>query len=174
MLRSAILAAIAVALLASAVGAQPGSFQVVDVTVVKGKLQWTETQAIPVTKQIEVTVNVNGKNVVERRAVTVHEHISVTKEMDLKGTKVTDGAGKAIAADKVAELLKDKAPVVLVTGPVAEKHRKLFKETTVFVELPAPGPVAPGIVVPAPVPLPPVVAPGPVPPIVLPPGEKKM
>jgi hypothetical protein len=52
---------------------------------------------------------------------------------------------------------------------VAEKHRKLFKETTVFVELPAPGPVAPGIVVP--VPAPPVVVP-PVPPVPLPPGPK--
>ena len=167
MLRSAILAVSAVALLAPTVSAQPGTFQVVDASVVKGKVQWLETQFVPVTKEVAVTVNINGKNVIEKRTVTVYETRTITREVDLKGAKVTDGAGKAVEADKVAELLKDKAPVVLVTGAVAEKHRKLFKETTVFVELPAPGPVAPGIVVP--VPAPPV---PPVPPVPLPPGPK--
>jgi hypothetical protein len=48
-------------------------------------------------------------------------------------------------------LLKDSTPVVLVTGRLPEKHRTLFKEKTLFVELPEPGKGnAPPLPVPAP------------------------
>ncbi len=147
----------------------PGSFRVVDAKVDKGKVTWTETQLVPTTKEVEVVVVINGVNVKQKRALTVLVPVVETLAADLKDLKATDGAGKAIDADKLAELLKESTPVVIVSGPVPEKHRKLFKDTTVFVDLSqkVPGPV--------PVPAPPavIVPPGAAPPVVLPPGEKK-
>ena len=150
----------------------PGSIRIIDAKADKGKLTWTEYATTPVVREIEVIVNMNGKQVATKQKVTVHEVVPVTKTADLKGAKATDAAGKAIDADKLAERLKESTPVVLVSGAVPAKHRALFKDTTVFVEFPQPKgppvPAPPGVVVPAPVPLP-----APVPPIVLPPGEKK-
>ncbi len=119
---------------------------------------WSELQLVHVTEEIVVEVEVNGMKVQEKRAVTVIKTATVTKSAELKTLKATDTNGKAIDADKLAELLKDKTPVVLLPGPMPEKHRGLFKDKTVFIELPAltPAPLPP---VPAPVPLPPVVEP---------------
>ena len=46
---------------------------------------------------------------------------------------VTDATGKAIEADKLADRLKE-GPAVLLTAPLSDKHRKLFKDDTLFVE----------------------------------------
>ena len=162
MTRFALLSALAFAALLSArADAQPGAFlpgvQIIDAKVEKGKLTWTEYATTPVTKEIEVVVNMNGKQVPVKQKITVHEIVPVTRMNDLKGAKVTDGAGKEVGADKLAERLKEPAPVVLITGPLSAKHRALFKDTTVFVEFPA-APVppavlpAPGGAPPAPVP----------------------
>ena len=176
MIRSAVLAALALVALAPArAPAQfdaPGSFRVVEAKADKGKLAWEEVRYVPTTREEERVVVVNGMNVKQKVAVTVVVPVLETRGYELKTLKATDGAGKAIDAEKLAELLKEKTPVVVVSGPVPEKHRKLFKDTTVFVELPQPK--APPVPVPAPVPFPapPAVVPAPVPPVILPPAEK--
>jgi hypothetical protein len=173
MFRYAILLAVAafVSLPATAIAQPlgPGSLQVIDAKVEKDKLTWTETIAVPVTKEIAVEVRKNGMAFIEKRTVTVLEFQQITRTMELKTLKATDAAGKAIGADKLAEMLKESTPVVVAHAAIPEKHRKLFKETTVFVELPKPE------VPKVPVPAQPIVvpAPGGAPPIVLPPGEKK-
>jgi hypothetical protein len=152
MTRFALLSAIALAALPPAPAlAQPavpglGGLRIAEAKADKGKLTWTVTELVPVTKEIEVTVNVNGMNVVRKQAVTVYENQSVTKTADLKGLKATDVAGKEIDADKLAERLKEATPVVFVSGTVPAKHRALFKDATVFVEiLPLPAPAIPGV-----------------------------
>jgi hypothetical protein len=149
----------------------PGGFRVVDVKVDKDKLTWTETRTIPVAKNVTVTVEINGMKVDQTRTVTVFETVAYTVASELKSIKATDGAGKAIDAKKLAEMLKEPTPVVVVTGAIPEKHRKLFKDTTLFIEMPKPEPPKGG---PVPFPAPPVVvpAPGGAPPVVLPPGAK--
>ncbi len=165
MFRSAVLAALAVAVVAPASAlAQPapGAFQVVDAKANKDKITWNETQAVPVQKEVVVTVNVNGMNVTEKRTVVVYEPVTITRELALKTVKVTDGTGKAVDAEKLAELLKDGKSVVLVSGPVAAKHRALFKDTTLFLELPAAAPPkGPGTAPVVPVVEPPVLLPPP-------------
>ena len=172
MIRSVVLAALALAVLApTRAGAQPpfdptpGGFRIVDAKADKGKLTWTETVAVPVVKEVEVIMMIDGKPVAVKKKVTTIEYVSVAKTGDLKGAKVTDAAGKAIDADKIAERLKETTPVVFVSGPVPAKHRELFKDTTVFVEFPQPKGPVPFPVPPAPAPAPPVV---PVPPVPLP------
>ena len=101
----------------------PGGFRIVDAKADKGKLTWTETAAVPVEKVVDVIMVIDGKQVSVKKKVTVIEYVSVTKTGDLKGAKVTDAAGKAIEADKIAERLKETTPVVFVSGPVPAKHR---------------------------------------------------
>lgn len=177
MIRFAALAATALAVLvparANAQPELPGAFRIVEVKVDKGKVTWTEMRYTPTTKEEERVVTINGMRVTQKVAVTVYIPVMETQAIELKKLKATDAAGKAIDAEKLAELLKETTPVVFVPGSVPEKHRKLFKDTTVFVELPKPeAPKLPG---PVPVPAPPVVipAPGGAPPVVVPPGEKK-
>jgi hypothetical protein len=165
MTRLAILSALVLAALlparASAQPGAPGGLHITDAKVDKDKLVWTVTVMVPVQKAVPVEVEKNGMKVTELRTVVVYEIQQVTKAVELKGFKATDAAGKPIAADKLAELLKETGPVVLVTGTLPERHRKLFKDTTVFLESVAPVP-------PVPPPPPPVPAP-PVPPV--PPGR---
>lgn len=118
----------------------PGSLRIVDAKAERDKVQWTEYKTVPVQKPVTVEVVVNGMKVTEVRTVTVHETVVVTAAHELKTIKATDAAGKEIAADKLAELLKESTPVVVTTGPIAEKHRALFKDKVVFVELPGPMP----------------------------------
>jgi hypothetical protein len=168
MTRFALLSALALAALlpapalAQPAAVGPGGVRIAEAKIDKGKLTWTVTEVVPVIKEIEVTVNVNGMNVVQKRAVTAYEPQSVTRTADLKGVKATDAAGKEIDADKLAERLKEATPVVFVSGTVPAKHRALFKDTTIFVEIvPLPATAVPGVV-PA--------APGTAPAV---PGEKK-
>jgi hypothetical protein len=100
----------------------------------------TETNLVPVAKEVIVEVVKDGVKFAEKRTVLVTEAAKVMRTFELSKVKATDGTGTAIAADKLAELLKETTPVVLVSGPVAEKHRALFKEKTVFIE-PAPLPL---------------------------------
>jgi hypothetical protein len=147
MIRFALFFALALAVLpparCSAQPITPGSFRVVDAKADKGKLAVTETEYVPIQKVEEVVVVANGKQVVEKRTVTALEAVSVTREIEFKGVKASDVSGKEIGSDKLAELLKEQKPVVVVTGPILAKHRALFKDTTVFLEL-APEPKAPG------------------------------
>ncbi|AMV26599.1 hypothetical protein VT84_19530 [Gemmata sp. SH-PL17] len=117
---------------------EPLGFQIVDAKVEKGKLTWSEEKAVPVARVVEVTVNINGKNVIEKRTVLEYTTSTVTQAHELKNLNATDVKGKAIGADKLAELLKEPTPVVLLIGPLADKHRALFKDKTVFVFLPLP------------------------------------
>lgn len=155
---ASLFAALALAAAANLSSAQPpdplADLRVVDAKAEKGKVRWTEMKVVPVTQNEQVTVNVNGRNETQTLTVTTMQVVASTREYDLSKVKATDGAGKAVAADRLAELLKDSAPVVLVSGPLPEKHRALFKEKTLFVELPAaePGKLVPAPALPAPVP----------------------
>ena len=142
----------------------PGGVKFVEASVDKDKLTWTETTYVPVTKTVEVQVVVGGMTRTEKQTVTEMLPQQVTRSVELKNLKVADGAGKAIAADKVADALKESPTAVMTVGPLPERHRKLFKEKTVFVEIPAPK-------FPGPPPLPPGVVPPP-PPTPDPPGKK--
>ena len=182
MVRFAVLAAVALAVMVPArATAQPAplSFQFVDMKVEKDKLLWNDTVSVPVAKEIIVEVVQNGVKVLRTRTVTEYETRVVTRAMDLKGLKVTDATGKALDADKLAELLKEPTLVVVVSGgALPEKHRKLFKDTTIFIEMPKPetpkGPGGGPLPAPAgPGPRPPAIVPEPAPPIKPPPGEKK-
>jgi hypothetical protein len=139
-------AALFVALLPGLAFAQPtaSSFQVVDAKVEKDKLFWTETRTEVAMQEVAVTVNVNGMLVTEKRLVPVMRPVTITRAEELKGLKATDAAGKAIPANKLAEALKETAPVVVVAGPIAEKHRALFKDKVIFLELPQPKNPPPG------------------------------
>jgi hypothetical protein len=143
-LRFTVLAAIALAALAparaSAQPVLPGPFRVVEAKADGGKVIWSEIKFVPQVKEEERVVVINGMNVTQKVAVTVFVPVQETIGFELKKLKATDGTGKAIAADKLAELLKESTPVVIVSGPVPEKHRALFKEKTVFLELPQPEP----------------------------------
>lgn len=134
------LAAVLFVALVPGFAAAQGAPRVLDVQVDKDRLQWTETVIVPVTQTVAVTVNVNGKAVVENRTVTAYVAESRTVAQELKKVKATDAAGKEIAADKLAELLKEPKPVVTSVGPISEKHRALFKDTVIFLEFPAPTP----------------------------------
>jgi 3-oxoacyl-ACP reductase-like protein len=117
------------------------SFRIVEAKVEKDHVQWTECKTVPVQKRVAVEVEKNGMRFIEMKTVTVNENISVVVAYDLKTLKATDAAGKAIAADKLAGLLKETPTVVVTTEPITEKHRALFKDKTVFLELPPPGAV---------------------------------
>jgi hypothetical protein len=141
MLRSAVLAAVALVAAPALAPAQPAtliSFQFVDAKVDKDALTWTQTEQVPVAKEVVVEVVKNGVKFAEKRTVTVYQSVAVTRQADLTKVKATDGGGKAVAAEKLAELLKEPTLIVLASGPVPEKHRKLFREATLFVELPQP------------------------------------
>lgn len=141
MSRAAVLLAALAPGLAAAQGPDP--FRVVDAEAKKDRFFWTEGRAVPVTETVAVEVEVNGQKRVETRTVTRLVPETITRAADLNTLRVTDAAGKPIPADKIADRLKDATPVVLTTGPVPDKHRALFKDTTVFVELPAAGPAVP-------------------------------
>jgi hypothetical protein len=135
-------AVLLVALLPGLASAQaPGSLQIVDVKVEKDRVEWAEYKAVPVQKTVAVTVLVNGMQVVENRTVTVTEMVAISRIYEIKDLKATDATGKAIPADKLAGLLKETPSAVVTTGPIPEKHRALFKDKTVFLELPQPKPV---------------------------------
>jgi hypothetical protein len=132
------LAALLVAALPGFATAQEAcSFQIVDAKVEKDKIQWTECKTVPVQRVAAFEVEKDGMKFIENRTITVHEKITVVVTADLKTLKATDAVGKAIAADKLAGLLKD-TPAVITVGPIPEKFRALFKDKAVFLEAPPP------------------------------------
>jgi hypothetical protein len=139
------LAAVLLAALAPGLAAAqgPDPFRVVDAEVKKDRFFWTENQQVPVTEQVAVQVVVDGVTRAETRTVTKLVPVTTTRAAELNTLKVTDAAGKAVPADKLADRLKGPTAVVLVTGAVNEKHRALFKDTVLFVELPAAAPPVP-------------------------------
>lgn len=113
----------------------PDGLRIVDAVVEKDKLLWSETKFVPVEVEKTIEVLVGGKKVTQTVKVTEVRAESVRLTVELKGLKVTDGSGKALGDDKIAELLKEPVPVVLLSGPLPAKHRGLFKDKTVFIEL---------------------------------------
>jgi hypothetical protein len=161
-----VLSLAALALCALPLSAQPpGFFRIAELKADGDKVAWTEMQYQTVQKEVAVTVNRNGVNVTEKRSVLETMPVTVKREVELSKLKATDAAGKAVDAKALAKRLKETTTVVIVTAPPGEKERKLFKDSTLFVQLPAPevrkgpGPLPPPTV-PAPVkPLPATPAP---------------
>lgn len=112
--------------------------QFVVARVADGNLSWTTTEQVPLTKQIAVTVLVNGQPVVENRTVTVLEPVTRETSIPVKHLKVRDGAGRAVEADRVAERLGRGGAVVLLSTPLADDFRRLFRDDALLIELPPP------------------------------------
>lgn len=131
-------AVFAVVVLAALPGRAPAqSLRVVDAKIEKGNVTWTETKTVQVARQVQMLVNINGMAVPQTQTVVVNEQHRVSPEIPLKGLTATDASGKVIPADALAVLLKEETPVVLVTGTIPKEHRALFKDKTVFVEVPS-------------------------------------
>jgi hypothetical protein len=135
---SRLLSVVGAVLVAGAAVAQPAApAPHLAVARVKGEwLVWATTVAVPVQKEVAVTVLVNGQQVVEKRTVTVLETVTREESVKLKDVLVTDGAGRAIPADRLGERLGKGAAVVLNTGRIPDIYRRVFKDDAVLVELP--------------------------------------
>lgn len=130
------------------------------VRVEDGKLLMPVFRAVPVTVQQEVTVTTPGGRT-EKQVVTVTQFQAVEERLavGLDTHTLTDAAGKAIDAKRAAELLKEDTAVVVVSGgPLPEQYRKLFRDGTVFLQMPntAPRPLPAPAVRPLPAPVDPV------------------
>lgn len=92
-----------------------------------------------VTQQVTVTEYVSEQRVVNGKQVTVM--VPVSKQVDQKSMfarpmselKATGTNGKEIPPADLKEKLKAATPVVLLSGPIGEEWRMLFKTGTVFV-----------------------------------------
>ncbi|HYH67859.1 MAG TPA: hypothetical protein VD866_24390 [Urbifossiella sp.] len=136
--------ALVVLALAGPASAQPtGAInpQVVTARVEDGSLVWTTTQLLPVAKQVVVTVVVGGRPVTETRNVTELTRVTSERSEAVKNVKATDGAGKAVTPDRLAERLREDAVVVLHVGRLPDGFRRAFRDDTILIELP--GPTAP-------------------------------
>jgi ABC-type glycerol-3-phosphate transport system substrate-binding protein len=142
MTRFALLAALVLAALPAAATAQPPGVRFATAGASGDTLTLSETVVVPVAKTVVVTVEINGKAVEQNQTVTTYEAQQIERKLTLKDAKVTDGRGKAVAADKLAERLKTPAAVVVVTVPLPPEHRKLFKDDTLFLDL-SPAPAEP-------------------------------
>lgn len=135
---SRLLSVVGAVLVVGVVAAQPAApAPHLAVARVKGEsLVWATTVSVPVKKTVAVTVLVNDQPVVETRDVTVMETITREESVKLKDARVTDGAGRAIPADRLAERLGKGAAVVLNAGRIPDVYRRVFKDDAVLVELP--------------------------------------
>jgi hypothetical protein len=151
-MRRFVLTLAALALGALPLSAQPpGFFRFAELKADGGKVAWTETTYQAVQKEVIVVVNRNGVNVNEKQTVAQMVPVSVQRSVEIAKLKATDGAGKAVDAEALAKVLKEPTAVVIVAAPPGEKERKLFKETTLFIQLPAAGKgIAPPVPVPGP------------------------
>jgi hypothetical protein len=123
--------------------------------VVGGDLVWANSHQVPVVKEVEADVKKGDVIVKEKRKVTVLEMVPVEAKVPLKTLKVTEASGKPVPDEKLAVLLAKPTPVVFHTGPLPQKYRGLFRETTILIEFPIPDVVPPGVVPVAPETLPP-------------------
>ncbi|MFO0800980.1 MAG: hypothetical protein U0804_26235 [Gemmataceae bacterium] len=115
--------------------------QVVTARVENGALQWATTQLLPVQKPVVVTVVVNGRPTTETRLVTELTRVTSERSEAVKNLKATDGAGRPIPAERLAERLREEATVVLHVGRLPDAFRRAFRDETILIELP--GPAAP-------------------------------
>jgi hypothetical protein len=143
MTRSALFTALVLVAFVAPAGAQPPGVMIVTATADANTVTWTETVQVPVVETITVEVEVNGKKVLETRAVTVVRTQQITRAATLKDAKATDATGKAVAADKLAERLKKPTAVVVTSAALPAEHRALFKDDTLFLELAPPAPKDP-------------------------------
>ena len=111
--------------------------QLVMVKVENDSLTWTEVKYVPVSKEVEVNVPVNGKIVVEKRTVTVMVAVQEQHAIPVKGLRATTN-GKPIAEEKLAELLADETPVVFHTGNLTAKFKKILKDDAILIEFDPP------------------------------------
>lgn len=112
--------------------------QVVTARVEDGRLLWTTTQLLPVQKPVVVTVVVNGRPVAETRNVTELTRVTSERSEAVKNVKATDGAGKAITADRLSERLREDSAIVLHVGRLPDAFRRAFRDDTILIELPGP------------------------------------
>lgn len=115
--------------------------QVVSARVEKGSLVWTTTQLLPVQKPVVVTVIVNGRPTTETRHVTELTRVTSERSEAVKNLKATDGAGRAVSPEALAERLREDTAVVVHVGRLPDVFRRAFREETILIELP--GPAAP-------------------------------
>jgi hypothetical protein len=131
---------VAVSLAVAAIAADPpkskssGDVQFVIATLKGDQFTYEVTQQVTVTEYVSQQKQVNGKQ------VTVM--VPVSKQVDQKSMfarpmselKATGTNGKEIPPADLKEKLKAATPVVLLSGPIGEEWRMLFKTGTVFVE----------------------------------------
>jgi hypothetical protein len=130
-------AVLLVAALAGPAPAQPpGGLRIADAKVEKDQLHVTEMMTVPNSEKFTYEEVVNGMKVTKTGTRTTLVAVPVVTTVALKNVKATDAAGKAIAADNLAGLLKEEQAVVV--GPAPAKQRALFKDKTIFLELPPP------------------------------------
>jgi hypothetical protein len=114
--------------------------QIVEARVENGLYIWTNVQMNPVVEEVAVEVVVDGKTVTEKRTVISFKLAHTEMRDKLSDVKATDTAGKEIPAEKLAQLLKVPRDVVRLLGPLSANHRSLFKDSTIFIELPPASP----------------------------------
>lgn len=115
--------------------------QVVTARVENDALVWTTTQLLAVQKPVVVTVVVNGRPVSETRLVTELTRVTSDRSEAVKNLKATDGSGRVVTADKLAERLREDTTVVIHVGRLPDAFRRAFRDETILIELP--GPAAP-------------------------------
>ena len=84
-----------------------------------------------ITKLKEVTLVpldlTNGRSVTETRNVTELTRVTSERSEAVKNVKATDGAGKAISPERLAERLREDAAVVLHVGRLPDAFRRAFR-----------------------------------------------
>jgi hypothetical protein len=111
-----------------------------------GFLMWDEFKRVPVIREIDVPVTVNGETVVHKATLTTTEFTKEKHAVPVKSFKASRG-GKTLALEKLAELLAEETPVVFYTGSMAEKYKRLFSADAILIEF-----AIPAVPVPAPKP----------------------
>ena len=112
--------------------------QVVTARVENGSLVWATTQLLPVQKPVTVTVVVNGRPVTETRNVTELTRVTSDRSEAVRNVKATDGAGRTVTVEQLAERLREDGVVVLHVGRLPDAFRRAFRDETILIELPGP------------------------------------
>lgn len=98
----------------------------------------SEFKTKPVTKEVDLLIERNGKAAVQRMTVNTTETTLVHRAVPLKKLKAADGVGKPIPMEKLAARLIAESPVVIHTGPLAAKFRPMFAESAILIEFETP------------------------------------
>jgi hypothetical protein len=121
--------------------AASGEPRVVVAKIVDGALSWKTSGVAPVAQQVQVVVQENGQPVTRVINTTAMQQTPKQVTVPLDGVKFTDAAGKKLQPLAVENRLGEGRGVVLHNGPIAAELRGMFKDDTIFVELPG-GPAA--------------------------------